>query len=421
MRALNTNEYFADSYNFICIWHINQNILKKWKLYIGASIDEAENQRVSAQKEFHGEVARVWQAPTEAQFLKEWQCFIAKYRGRGEDGIRLANYITNTWYIVREQFATAWSNNHRHYGNIATSRAEGAHAMLKKYIQVSTGNLFSTVVKIMGAIDAQYLLYIESRDRDREHAYVHQKSDPFFAAVIHRIPRNILQQVSTQMDLYKIRITKGTTTPANDAHSCSGIFTRTMGIPCSHIISRRLQREDISQRTLTIDDFSKQWWISQPSTITPVDAVANDDASGYKDVLQQERARLIALAISRIENASPAQLTVVNEQLVRPIGRIFNPATVRGKGRPRGALGKQVTPSSSSSSSSSTRRISSHFEQCMLNGVDNQPPPSSVLSIAPSVQWDAPGSTLPPSSQRLCSKCRRSGHNARTCDAIVIG
>ena len=421
MRALCTNDYFAGSYNFICIWHINQNILKKWKLYIGASIDEADNQRVSAQKEFHSEIAKVWQAPTEVQFLREWQHFITKYRERGEDGIRLANYITNTWYSVREQFVAAWSNNHRHYGNIATSRAEGAHAMLKKYIQVSTGNLFSTIIKLIGAIDAQYILYIESRDRDREHAYVHQKNDPFFAAIIHCIPREILRQVSTQVDLYRARIARGITTLANDAYGCSSVFTRTMGIPCSHAIGRRLRREDISQQKLTINDFSKQWWIGAPSVppvIIDVDALSDDDAPGdegpsYRDRLQQERARLVVLAISRIENATPTQLTVVSEQLSRPIERIFNPITVRGKGRPRGALGKQITPSSSSSSTS-TRRNASHFEQVVLNGVDNLTPPSSA-------QWDVVGSMPPPSSQRLCGKCRRSGHNARTCDAAVIG
>ncbi len=43
-----------------------------------------------------------------------------------------------------------------HFGNRVTSRAEGAHALLKKYLQVSTGDLCEVKNKICLAIENQF-------------------------------------------------------------------------------------------------------------------------------------------------------------------------------------------------------------------------------------------------------------------------
>ena len=119
-----------------------------------------------------------------------------------------------------------------------------------------------------------------------------------------------------------------------------------MGIPCSHIIGRRITRVVDSERALTINDFLKQWWIgeiAQPRIIINVVALEDNIAEGG-EMVQQERARLIALAEARINQASPAQLVVVDDQTSRPIHYIFNPTVARGKGRPTGALGRRTVP-----------------------------------------------------------------------------
>jgi hypothetical protein len=45
---------------------------------------------------------------------------------------------------------------HTHFGNRVTLRAEGAHALLKKYLQVSIGDLCEVKNKICLAIENQF-------------------------------------------------------------------------------------------------------------------------------------------------------------------------------------------------------------------------------------------------------------------------
>ena len=45
---------------------------------------------------------------------------------------------------------------HTHFGNRVASRAEGAHALLKKYLQVSTSDLCEVKNKICLAIENQF-------------------------------------------------------------------------------------------------------------------------------------------------------------------------------------------------------------------------------------------------------------------------
>jgi hypothetical protein len=232
----------------------------------------------------------------------------------------------------------------------------------------------------------------------------------------------VLRVIDEQVLLYKKRVEEG---PINtDEYNCTSTLWKTMGIPCSHMLRRRLRRQNVAERVITVNDFAKQRWVD-PNDIDPPAAIErqpliieidSDDEDGGDggDIVQQERTRLIQFATTRILNATPAQLTVLDHELHHPIQRIFNPAVVRGKGRPQGALGKRPRQLPSS-----TKRDASHFESqnIVLHGVDNLP----SLAPTPSL-WDTPSlsAMLLPSSQRSCSNCGRPGHNVRTCIAVVI-
>jgi hypothetical protein len=59
------------------------------------------------------------------------------------------NYVESTWMPHKERFVDAWTQQHLHLGNSATSRVEGAHSRLNSYLQVLTGDLL-TVFKAFG-------------------------------------------------------------------------------------------------------------------------------------------------------------------------------------------------------------------------------------------------------------------------------
>ena len=43
-------------------------------------------------------------------------------------------YIDGTCIIYKKKFIGAWTNKIKHFGHTVTSRVEGGHAMIKKWI-----------------------------------------------------------------------------------------------------------------------------------------------------------------------------------------------------------------------------------------------------------------------------------------------
>jgi hypothetical protein len=56
----------------------------------------------------------------------------------------------------KKKFVSAWTEKHLHFGNRASSRAEGAHAKLKKYLQVSTGDFQEVKRKLSLAVEHEF-------------------------------------------------------------------------------------------------------------------------------------------------------------------------------------------------------------------------------------------------------------------------
>lgn len=54
----------------------------------------------------------------------------------------ILEYIRTTWIPYKGRFISAWANQCLHFGNVNTSRVEGAHyATIKSYLKVYTWDL----------------------------------------------------------------------------------------------------------------------------------------------------------------------------------------------------------------------------------------------------------------------------------------
>jgi histone-lysine N-methyltransferase SETD2 len=125
--------------NILCLWHINKNILA------------------------HEQQCQVFKAKTEEEegFLKLWNQLVAspsiEIYGSRLSALRIAyqqypkflQYIEKTWLTdYKERFVQCWANRYLHFGHRQTSRAEGAHSVIKRYLQVSTGDLNSVLTSL---------------------------------------------------------------------------------------------------------------------------------------------------------------------------------------------------------------------------------------------------------------------------------
>jgi hypothetical protein len=130
-----------------------------------------------------------------------------------------------------------------------TSRIESAHALIKRFLENSTGDLLTTWLGIKKAV-------------------VHQINQiRGQAAILHtKVPLHVDRQVYNQVYglvtilalrlVEKQRIVMMSLPP----QPCTGTFTTTMGLPCIH----RYNQAKESNTGLTIDDFHQHWYWIQP-------------------------------------------------------------------------------------------------------------------------------------------------------------
>jgi hypothetical protein len=128
----------------LCIWHVNQCILAKCKSILGDEDWPA----------FEAAWRAVIQARTIEQFDKHWLDFQIQYSTPKTE--QCVTYLQNEWLKPgqRERLVEAWTNQHLHFGIRVTSRAEGAHAYIKRYLggKKTKGDLYSSWLLIEAAV-----------------------------------------------------------------------------------------------------------------------------------------------------------------------------------------------------------------------------------------------------------------------------
>ena len=132
LAAMNAaSALFPSAATLICIWHANKAVLARCQ----PAFPEAEKW-----KEFYDSWHSIISSPTEEEYANRLAQFQQKYAVEHPNEV---GYIKTTWLIpFKEKLVRAWVDQSTHFGNTATSRVEGIHALLKSYLRRSTFNLF---------------------------------------------------------------------------------------------------------------------------------------------------------------------------------------------------------------------------------------------------------------------------------------
>ncbi|RKF64238.1 hypothetical protein OnM2_020096 [Erysiphe neolycopersici] len=90
----------------------------------------------------------------------------------------------------------AWTSKELHFCKKATSRVEGAHAYIKKFLQVSTGDLLSVFTKLTLAVEHQVKAEEAKRSEEKMHHLLELPS--VFKSVSGKISRYALKRCLTE-------------------------------------------------------------------------------------------------------------------------------------------------------------------------------------------------------------------------------
>ena len=115
---------FPSSTILICIWHANKAVFTRCQPVFSTSEEW---------KEFYGFWFLIINSSTIKEYHDRLLHFEQKYHSEYLDQV---GYIKTTWLIpFKEKIVKAWVNQATHFGNTATSRVEGIHALLKTYLK----------------------------------------------------------------------------------------------------------------------------------------------------------------------------------------------------------------------------------------------------------------------------------------------
>ena len=293
IKSLNTR--FPDSKYILCRWHVNINVLAKTKKWFPAPVRDSSGviRRHPQFQEFIQSWNVLLDSRTEHIYNQELSKFKAKYPTAA------VHYCTNTWLLWKENLVACYINQRCHFGVTVTSLIEGCHSTMKTFFQRGHGDLKGVFDKLKLFWTEQHAS-IQSTVAQQQLSTKHSVNVPLFAAVLEQVHSYVLRRILKE--LKKL--------PAEGPLPlCTCSIQQSIGLPCYHTLYQR----KLSTGVVHLEDIHAHWHFSQPET-GPL--------------------------------STPA-----------PPLPVLNPLVVKGKGRPRGALGtgSRVAPTS-------TRREPSSFE-----------------------------------------------------------
>ena len=232
----------------ICFWHVCKNLMAHCKANFGTQ---------ERWEEFEKAFAEVVKAKTEDQYYDILEEFKTEFHwNNGNPYTTLPNttpsqeiidfdlerqavgYALGQWLVPHHRHLVhAYIDRHFHWNTTSTSRLEGAHAVLKRWIGGPSNDLTQVWKAIKLAVDDQ-LNEIYIKKAQQAQAIPVSLSGAFYYQVIGKISHFGLYQLRRQYLQYQL----WEQDPGNQTlnTNCTYSFATSMGIPCWHIIRDRV-------------------------------------------------------------------------------------------------------------------------------------------------------------------------------------
>ena len=135
---------FPNCIHLLCIWPINSNI------FTNTMTDKWDSEERF--KNFMSDWNSLLYSGKQIDFEHNWQVLQDKYNSIAKHSL---DYIARIWIPLKEKFVSCWADKHLHLGSVTTSRIEGNHSVLKKYLKHINNDLLMSIQKIDAMLDNQ--------------------------------------------------------------------------------------------------------------------------------------------------------------------------------------------------------------------------------------------------------------------------
>jgi len=257
-------------YHFLCIWHINMNVMKKCKPIFRQQLDNELGDEEIGNNQYKAGVDEHWKAflqfwnavigaTTKDAFAAAWIALQGAYPK--PEFVTAIAYLENEWLRHKEKFVHAWTNHHLHFGHRGTSKAEGAHALIKRELMVSTNDVVTIVNALVRTLKDQHAARKVALERAKVNLPI-KLLIPLFKDVVGKVAPQALHRM---LDIQDKQLSIGVATALSP---CTNTMKDSMGLPCVHVIDMYFRA---NAGSLQVTNFHLQWHLQPIATLPPLD------------------------------------------------------------------------------------------------------------------------------------------------------
>jgi Zinc knuckle len=288
---------------------------------------------------------------TREQFETARSAFASKWR---TSQAVLVDYVERTWLVHKEKIVRCWTDQHLHFGTTSTSRGEGNHFVVKRFLKIVNLDLLMVLKNLRLLLERQFT-ELNAQMESEKNVVAHRHTMPFMKPLLKRISKFALDKM---LDQHRQSL------DMSEEDACTSIFQQSYGIPCKHDIKRRIAEG----RRFELSDIHVQWHLERNPYSNAASRVSSEaPLSPRQRQLKALQDRLYSLEDDEVPTFL-SQLKCITES---PATVLLNPEPVtRKRGRPAGSTNR------------ANQRDKSEFEYA---------------------------------SGYKCKICQKPGHNSRTC------
>lgn len=237
---------FPIAVSLLCRWHANKAVLR---YCLPTFTQGGENpQGIEEWKEFYNYWHRIIATHDERTYHETLTSFKTKYT---KSNTREVGYIMETWLdLYKEKLVAAWTNQHLHFENVVTSRGEGIHQLIKMHLKTSQLDLFEAWRSIKLAILNQ-ISELEANQANQQIRTPIELSGVLYSNIRGWVSHEALRKVEKQRKQL-----------SEECPPCTGLFTKSLGLPCSHILKPLIQQK----QPLQLYHFHQHWHLQREGT-----------------------------------------------------------------------------------------------------------------------------------------------------------
>ncbi|KAI7962268.1 hypothetical protein MJO28_000362 [Puccinia striiformis f. sp. tritici] len=314
MNAIET--VFPTTRNLLCQWHMARNL--------------------------ETNCAQHFSSADYKTFTELWNFLVASYSEQQykHNLANLANhsppevmeYLTANWIPIKNQFVRYLINDHLHFGNLCTSRAESMHAALKRFLKGATSSLRTTISDMYDAVRHQLHEVLVSTATQKT---VH----------INNLPE-ILSQLGGKISHAALKMARKTLTNPMKPRECKNCkYELYMGIPCVH----KMKELEGLGVFLTREDFHPQWHLLDLPNLTPEFESPAESRPSDEDYDKVFLGEILDRFQALPTHKKPDWISRFGKLLdmTHVLKRLEEPIDQPRKGRPRGSKTKPKAPAKS--------------------------------------------------------------------------